>query len=74
MTRSRTNMDGLSSKVTAGSVAASVVVLGVWAFSETTGVDVPDLVQGAAVVVVGFLGGVIMPELRRFTSKGDHEA
>ncbi|PPF21036.1 hypothetical protein [Rathayibacter sp. AY1A7] len=74
MTGTRSNMEGLSTKVAAGSVSAAVVAIGVWTFSETTGLDVPALVQSSAVVVVGFLGGVIMPELRRFTTKGKREA
>lgn len=49
----------ISPKVTAATVAAAVVTIGVWALETYAGVSLPPAVQGAATTLLVFVGGYL---------------
>ena len=55
----------VSPKVTAGAVAAAVATVVVWALRVLAGVDVPDVVEGAFVVVLTFAAGYLKSDPER---------
>jgi hypothetical protein len=67
-------MQGLSTKVAAGSNAAAVVLVLVW-IAGMLGLEVPTEVAGALVLLGGTLAGWLMPELAKLAPpKGRYEA
>jgi hypothetical protein len=52
----------VSPKVTAAAAAAALVTIAVWALEASTGIDVPTLVEGAAVVLITFGAGWAIPD------------
>jgi hypothetical protein len=52
----------MSSKVQASAIAAAVGVILVWLLKTYAGVDVPDAVQAAGVLILAAIIGWIVPE------------
>lgn len=49
----------ISPKVGLATVAAAVATIGVWAIESGTGIDIPQLVEGAITTVLVFVGGYL---------------
>lgn len=52
--------DEISPKVGAATLGAAVGIILVWAVEATTGIDVPDLVEGAVAVLLTFGAGYLV--------------
>lgn len=52
----------ISPKVTGAAVAAAVTTLVVWGVEASTGIDLPTVVEGAALVLLTFGAGWIIPD------------